>query len=72
MHISRWMSLKIFFPMKEAIPTGKYCMISFVCSSKKTKLIYGEKSLNSDCAERWTLTGKEHERIFWDDAMLIS
>ena len=47
-------------------------MISFVCSSKKTKLIYGEKSLNSDCAERWTLTGKEHERIFWDDAMLIS
>lgn len=66
------MSLKIFFPMKETIHTDKYCMISFVCSSKKTKLIYGEKCLNSDCAERWTLTGKEHERIFWDDAMLIS
>ena len=72
MHTSRWMSLKIFFPMKEAIYTGKYCMISFVCSSKKTKLIHDEKNLNNDCAERWTLTGKEHERIFWDDAMLIS
>lgn len=34
--------------------------------------LWCKKSLNSDCAERWILTGKEHERIFWDDAMLIS
>lgn len=52
---------------------SKYCMISFVCSSNKDKSNLWRKKIRTVIAGReWALTGKGHEGIFLDDAVLTS